>query len=83
MSTNDHGTEPANRADDQTIIDRIATVLATSDDWDADVVNEVAILIGVVRPDPGVDEDGVDQWVDDFRAATGREIEPYFDRREQ
>lgn len=57
---------------DQVVIDRIATLLGTSEEWSgADMLESIANLISDVRPHPGNCEAGAYQEL--FRAATGRE----------
>lgn len=58
---------------DQIVIDRIATLLGTSEEWSgADMLEFIADLIGDVRPHPGGCAAGA-EYQELFRAATGRE----------
>lgn len=43
--------------DDRVVVDKIAALLGTSPDWNADHLTRIADLIGTVRPHPGGHED--------------------------
>jgi len=66
--------------DDTLAIDKIATLLGTSDDWKgADYLEMIAGIVGSVRPHPG-NLDG-NAYAEVFRQVTGREVNAKYDER--
>ena len=70
----------AQRKDTQ-VVDAIATMLGTTARWDPTaIVEDIANLIGEVRPHPG--ESGPpDRWAELFMADTGRDVPEWWDNR--
>lgn len=64
---------------DEHVVDAIATLLGTSPEWDgaADYLEDIANLIGLVRPHPG--DRTPSEYRREFKAATGREVKAGWD----
>lgn len=58
---------------DTEAIDAIATALGTAESWDADTLDTIAEVIGLVRPHPGSGRHFPD-YAGYFEAATGRPV---------
>lgn len=65
---------------EERVIDAIATMLGTSPEWSSEYLEDIANLIGVVRPHPG--DKTPAQYRQEFREATGREVPAAFDMDE-
>jgi hypothetical protein len=65
-------------ADDETVIDRIAAILGTAERWTNGLLEDIADQVGLVRPHPGNTKHL--EYPSKFLAATGREIEPCWNR---
>ena len=64
---------------DMWAIDKIATLLGTSDDWSgADYLDMIAEIVGIVRPHPAGDGHA---YATTFHRKTNRNIFPDFDQR--
>lgn len=65
--------ETIERLEDRDAIDAIATLLGTSSQWSsaADYLEDIANIIGKVRPHPG---DNADTYAQTFELETGRPV---------
>lgn len=61
---------------DRDAIDKLATLLGTSAEWDSDTLDEVARIVNTVRPNVG---DAAGTYADDFKRATGRPVQARYD----
>ena len=70
------------RPTDTYVVDALATMLGTADEWRsaADYLEAIADLVGQVRPHPGASDGAV--YAVCFRQATGRDVVAAFDTRE-
>lgn len=65
---------------DRLALDKIAGLLGTSSRWDGDVLEDLANIVGDVRPHPG---DAADTYSKTFRESTGRSIPNQWDFTEE
>lgn len=65
---------------DERALDAIATLLGTSPDWSADTLEDIADVVGQMRPHPGDGNFGDSTYADKFLRRLERPVPPLYDR---